>query len=80
MEMSRNDDSTTGHLLNYFYHQKYYKVLHIDLSKQTNTGTPQQIIFVRKLEEDDGTIMFFIAEKQQITILNFLLNSLIVVE
>ena len=39
---------------------------------------PQQINFTEKLEEDDGASMFFIAEKQQKTILNFSLNSLIV--
>ena len=41
---------------------------------------PQKINFVGKLEEDDGAVMFFIAEKQQKTILNFSLNSLIVPE
>ena len=33
----------------------------------------QQIIFPGKLEEVDGAAMFFIAEKQQKIILNFLL-------
>ena len=37
----------------------------INLSRQTNTNTPQQINFVRKLEEDAGATMFFIAENQQ---------------
>ena len=41
---------------------------------------PQQINFTGKLEEDDGSVMFFIAEKQQKTILNFSLNSFIVSE
>ena len=41
---------------------------------------PQQINFTGKLEEDDGATMFFIAEKQQETILNFTLASLIVTE
>ena len=45
-----------------------------------NTNIPQQINFVEKLEEDDGAAMFFIAEKQQKTILNFSLDSLIVTE
>ena len=39
-----------------------------------------QINFVGKLEEDDGAIMLFITEKQQKTILNFSLFSLIVTE
>ena len=78
--MSRNDDYTTGNLLDYLYHQKYYKLIGIDLSRQTNTSIPQQINFVGKLEEDDGATMFSIAEKQQKTILNFSLDSLIVTE
>ena len=57
--MSRNDDSTTGNLLDYFYHQKYHKLIGIDLSRQTNTTIPQQINFVAKLEGDDGTTIFF---------------------
>ena len=78
--MSRNDDYTTGNLLDYLYHQKYYKLIGIDFSRQTNVSIPQQINFVEKLEEDDGAAMFFIAEKQPKTILNFFLNSLIVSE
>ena len=34
----------------------------------------QQINFIGKLKEDDGAIVFFIAEKQQKTILNFSLD------
>ena len=65
VEMLRNDDYTTGNLLGYLYHQKYYKLIGIDLLRQTNTCIPQQINFAGKLEEDDGATMFFAAEKQQ---------------
>ena len=41
---------------------------------------PQQIHFIRKLEEDDSAAIFFITEKQQKTILNFSLDSLNVTE
>ena len=78
--MSRNDDYTTGNLLDYLYHQKYYKLIGFDLSRQTNMNIPQQINFTGKLEEGDGSTMFFIAEKQQKAILHFSLNSLIVTE
>ena len=78
MERSRNDDYTTGHLLDYLYHQNYYKLIGIDFSRQKNTNIPQQINFTGNLKEDDGATMFFIAEKQQKTILNFSLDSLIV--
>ena len=41
---------------------------------------PQQINFTGKLGEVDGATMFFIAEKQQKAILNFSLDSLILIE
>ena len=62
------------------YHQKYYKLISTDLSKQTNTVITQQINFTGKLEEDDVAAMFFITEKLQKAILNFSLDSLIVTE
>ena len=43
--MSRNDDYTTGNLLDYLYHQNYYKLIGIDLPRQTNTSIPQEINF-----------------------------------
>ena len=55
-------------------------IIGIDLPRQANTRILQQIDFVGKLEEDDGATMFFIAEKQQKTILNFSVDSLIVTE
>ena len=80
IEMSRSDDYTTGNFLDFSYHQNYYQPISIDLSRQTNTIILQQINFTGKLEEDDGATMFFIAENQQETSLNFSLNSLIVTE
>ena len=81
IEMWRNNDYTTGNLLDYSYHQNYFKLIGVDLSRQKNTALSQQITFTRKLEEDDddGT-MFFITEKQQKANLNFSLDSLIVTE
>ena len=78
--MSRNDDYTTRTLLDYSYHENYYKLIGIDLSRQTNTSIPYQINFTGKLEEDDGVKMFFVSEKQQKTILKFSLDSLSVTE
>ena len=69
--MSRNNVYTTVNLSDYLYHQKYYKVIGIDLSRQTNTIISQQINFTKKLEEDDGAKIFIIAEKQWKTILNY---------
>ena len=62
------------------YHQNYYKLIGIGLSRQKNTNISQQTDFTGKLEEDDDATMFPIAEKQQKIILNFSLDSLIVTE
>ena len=78
--MSRNNDYTTRNLLDYLYHQSYYKLIGVDLSRQANISIPQQINFTVKLEEDDGAAMFFSSEKQQKTILNFYLDALIAIE
>ena len=69
-----------GNVLDYFYHQNYYKLIGIDLSRQMNTSIPQQINFTGNLEENDDASMFFIAEKQQKTILNVSLDLLNVTE
>ena len=63
------DDYITGNLLDFSYHQNYYKLIGIDLSRQTNTNISQWINFSEKLEKDVGAAMFFIAEKQQKIIL-----------
>ena len=61
--MSKNDYYTTGNFLDYSYHQSFYKLIGIDLSRKANTNIPQQRNYTGKLEEDDGATMFFIAEK-----------------
>ena len=68
--MSRNNDYTRGNILDFSYHQNYHRFIGIDLSRQTNTSIPQQINFTRKLKKDGDAIMFFIAKKQQETILS----------
>ena len=48
-EMGRNNDYTTGNLSDYEYFSKYYKLIEIDLSKQTeleNSDLKQQINFI----------------------------------
>ena len=75
VEMSRNN-FTTGNSLDFSYHMNYYKLIRIDLSRNTNTSIPQQNNFTRKLKEDNDAIMF-IAEKQQKTVLNFSLDPFI---
>ena len=75
-EITRNNEYKTGNLLVYLYHQNYYKLTGIDLSKQTNKFALHKINFIGKSGENDSATMLFIAETQQITILNFSLDSL----
>ena len=63
--MSRTDDYTTGNSLDYLYHQKFYKVIDIDLSRQANRNIPQQITFIEKLEENDGATMFLLLKSKE---------------
>ena len=61
--MSKNNDYTTGNLLDYEYFSNHYKLIAIDLSKQIeleNTDLKQQINFIGKFEEDNTTIFFII--------------------
>ena len=70
--MTKNNDYTTGNLLNYEYFSKYHLIV-IDLSKQVELENPdlkQQINFIGRLEENDGS-MFFIIEKGKKPILIF---------
>ena len=73
IDISRNNEYTTGNLLDYDYFKKYYKLIAIDLSKQQvlqeNEDLIQQINFVGKLEE--AANVFIIIEKKENTILEF---------
>ena len=75
LEMGRNNDYTTGNLLDFVYFWKNYKLIAIDLSKQTKLKDPQQISFIGKLLATDGATMFFITEKSEEATLNFSQNS-----
>ena len=75
IEMSRNNDYTTGNLLDFGYFKENYKLIAIDLSKQTKLKDPQQINFIGKLDKDNGATMFFIIEKSEETTFNFSQNS-----
>ena len=68
IDISRNNEYTTGNLLDYDYVKKYYKLIAIDLSKQQvlqeNEDLIQQINFIGKLEE--AANVFIIIEKEKI--------------
>ena len=79
-EMSRNNDYTTGNLLDFAYFKENYRLIATDLSKQTKLKDPQQINFIGKLENQDlGATMFFIIEKLEETTFNFPQNSVTVI-
>ena len=40
IEMSRSDGYTTENLLDFSYHQNYYKLIGTDLSRQANMNIP----------------------------------------
>ena len=75
IEMSNNNDYKTGNLLVFAYFKENYKLITIDLSKQTKLKDPRQINFIGKLDKDNETTMFFIIEKLEETTFNFLQNS-----
>ena len=73
IDISRNNEYTTGNLLDYDYFKKYYKLIAIDLSKQQvlqeNKNLIQQFNFIGKLEEAANA--FIIIKKKENTILKF---------
>ena len=63
IDTSNNSDYTTGNLLDVAYDKKHYKLIAVDLSKQTKLKDPQQINFIGKLLRNTGATMFFIIER-----------------
>ena len=64
--------------LDFAYFKQIYRLIAIDLSKQTKLKDLQQINFIRKLEgQDHGVTIFFIIEKSEETTFNFSQNSVI---
>ena len=76
IDISRNNEYTTGNLLDYDYFKKHYKLIAIDLSKQQvlqeNKDLIQQINFIGKLTEEAN--VFIIIEKKENNILEFSQN------
>ena len=62
--MLRNGAYTTGSLLDFSYHQSFYKLISIDLSRQTKTIIPWQVNFIGKSAEGNSAKMLFITGKQ----------------
>ena len=76
IDMSNNNNYMTGNLLDFAYYKENYKLIAIDLSKQTKIKDPQQINFIGKIErQDNGVTMFFIIERSEETAFEVLQNS-----
>ena len=74
IEMGRNNDHTTGNLLDYEYFSKHYKLIAIDLSKQfelENSDLKQKINFVGSLDRNEGATLFLSLKSQKKQLLNF---------
>ena len=81
IEVSKNNDYTAGNLLDYGYFKDHYKLIAIDLSKQTELEIPdlkQQINFIGRLEENNATMFYIIENKEEITF-DFSQNTVVVV-
>ena len=76
IDIIRNNEYTTGNLLDYDYFKIYYKLIAIDLSKQQvlqeNEDLIQQINFTGRLEKAGN--VFIIIEKKEHTVLEFSQN------
>ena len=76
IDISRNNEYTTGNSLDYDYFKKYYKLIATDLIKQQvlqeNEDLIQQINFIGRLEE--AANVFIIIEKKEHTALEFSQN------
>ena len=77
--MSNNNDYATGNLIDFGYFLKNYKLLAVDLSKQTKSKDPQQINFIGKLDEANGATIIFIIEKSDETTFIFLQNFVTII-
>ena len=70
MSISKNNDYTTGNLLDYEYFSEHYKLIAIELSKQIkleNSDLRQQINFIGKLEDDKACFSLLKNQKKDLS-------------
>ena len=76
IEMSNNNDYTTGNLLDFGYYKENDRLIAINLSKQTQLKDPRQINFIGRIEgQNNGVTIFFIIERSEETTFEFSENS-----
>ena len=81
IEIGRNNDYTTGNLLDYDYFSTHYKLIATYSSKKIeleNLDLKQQINFIGRLDKNNTTL-FFITKKSEESTLEFSQNALIVI-
>ena len=78
--MYNNNDYTTGSLLDFAYYKENYRLIAMDLSKQTKLKDAQQINFTGKFEgQNNGVTTFFIIERSEETTFEFSQNSVTII-
>ena len=77
--MSNNNDHTTDNLLDFAYFKRNYKLIAIDLSKQTKLKDLQQISFIGRLLNKSEATMFFIIESSEEATFNFSHSSVTII-
>ena len=71
MRLGRNNDHTTGNLLNFAYFKENYRLIAIDMSNQTKLKDAKQINFIGQLENQaNGATVFLIIKNQKKLLLN----------
>ena len=75
MDTSNNNDYKTWNLLDFAYFKKNYRLIAIDLSKQSKLKDPQQISFIGKLLNTQC----FSSSKNQKKLLSFSQNSVTII-
>ena len=66
-------------MLDFAYLKENYRLIAIDLSKETKLKDPQQISFISKLSRRSGATMFLIIEKSEETTFNFSQSSVTII-
>ena len=79
IEMSNNNNYTTGNLSDFSDFKKNYRIIAIDLSTQTKLKNPQQISFIGKILNTRGATMFFIIKISEEATFSFLQNSVTII-
>ena len=69
--MSNNSNYTNGNLLDFADFKKNYRLIAIDLSKQTKLKDPQQISFIGKLLNRNGATISLSLKNQKKLLLIF---------